>query len=165
MSERGRRCLKTLVGNGIVCYMTTSSPELARKIAVKAAEKGCFALDAPVTGSDVGAKDGSLSIFVGGDEKAYQKILPILECKGKKILLCGGHGTGQAAKLANQVAVAGVMLSVCESLLFAQEEGIDVAKWLDLVRSGAAGSTAMTTLGLRMLKQDYAPGFLCRSLR
>ncbi len=139
--------------------MTTSSPELARRIAARAADLGCCSLDAPVTGGDVGARDASLSIFVGGDAAAYEKILPCLECMGKKILHCGGPGTGQAAKLANQIAVAGVMFSVCESLLFAQEEGLDVAKWRDLVCSGAAGSIAMTTLGLRMMKLDYSPGF------
>lgn len=157
LGENG--CLKTLKKGGIICDMTTSSPELARRIAEKAADLGCQSLDAPVTGGDVGARDASLSIFVGGDAFAYEKIYPCLECMGKKILHCGGPGTGQAAKLANQIAVAGVMFSVCESLLFAQEEGLDVAKWRELVCSGAAGSIAMTTLGLRMMKLDYAPGF------
>ena len=125
----------------------------------EAAKQGHFALDAPVTGGDVGAREARLSIFVGGERAAYEKALPCLEAMGKKILHCGDAGAGQYAKLANQVAIAGVMFSVCESLLFAQEAGIDVAKWRDLVGSGAAGSAAMNTLGVRLLGQDYEPGF------
>ena len=155
----GHGCLAGLSEGGIICDMTTSSPALARRIAEEAAGRGRTALDAPVTGGDIGAREARLSIFVGGERAAYEKILPCLEVIGKKILHCGEAGAGQSAKLANQVAIAGVMFSVCESLLFAQEAGIDVAKWRDLVGSGAAGSAAMNTLGVRLLGLDYEPGF------
>lgn len=151
--------LKGLRKGGIVCDMTTSSPELARQIAIHAANVGCFALDAPVTGGDVGARNASLSIFVGGDQDAFVRIKPCLELMGKKILHCGAPGQGQHAKLANQAAVAGVMFSVCESMLYAWQAGLDVAAWLELVAVGAGGSVAMNTLGRRILQNDFNPGF------
>lgn len=151
--------LRGLRKGGIICDMTTSSPELARKIAERAESVGCFALDAPVTGGDTGAKNATLSIFVGGDEEAYKRALPCFEAMGKNILYCGKPGQGQQAKLANQVAIAGVMLSVCESMLYAQEAGLDVPAWLELVAAGAAGSAAMNNLGRRILAGDFEPGF------
>lgn len=151
--------LKGLRKGGIMCDMTTSSPELAKKIAQNAKHVGCFSLDAPVTGGDIGAKNATLSIFVGGDEEAYERSLPYLQAMGKNFMFCGGPGQGQQAKLANQVAVAGVMFSVCESLLYAREAGLDLEKWLELVVPGAAGSVAMNTLGRRILKSDFDPGF------
>lgn len=151
--------LKGLKQGGIVCDMTTSSPVLAKHIAEEAGKKGCFALDAPVTGGDIGAREARLSIFVGGDAAAYATVKPCLEVMGKKLLHCGDAGAGQYAKLANQVAVGGIMFSVCESLLFAQEAGLDVARWRELVAAGAAGSAAMNTLGVRVLDLDYEPGF------
>ena len=157
LGENG--ALRGLAKGGIVCDMTTSSPALARRIAEAASAQGCAALDAPVTGGDVGAREARLSIFVGGDKAAFERAEPCLAKMGQRLLHCGPAGSGQQAKLANQVAVAGVMFSVCESLLFAQEAGLDVAQWLELVVPGAAGSTAMGTLGRRLLKTDYAPGF------
>lgn len=148
------------LGKGcIVCDMTTSSPDLAKKVAEAVAAKGSQALDAPVTGGDVGAREARLSIFVGGDKTAWETIEPLLLKMGQRLMHCGGPGTGQQAKLANQVAVGGIMFSVCESLLFAQEAGLDVPAWLELVSVGAAGSAAMNTLGRRLLKEDYDPGF------
>lgn len=157
LGEQG--VLKGLRKGGIVCDMTTSSPELAIKIAEKAQAVGCFSLDAPVTGGDVGAANASLSIFIGGDESAYQRIMPCLEKMGKNFLYCGKPGQGQQAKLANQAAIAGIMFSVCESLLYASKAGLDVEAWLNVVVPGAAGSVAMNTLGRRMLKADFEPGF------
>ena len=151
--------LKGLRKGGILCDMTTSSPELAKKIAMRADSVGCFSLDAPVTGGDVGAKNGTLSIFVGGNKDAYERVLPCFQAMGKNFLYCGGPGQGQQAKLANQIAVAGVMFSVCESMFYAREAGLDVIKWLELVVPGAAGSVAMNTLGRRLLKADFEPGF------
>lgn len=151
--------LKGLRKGGILCDMTTSSPELARKIAQQAQAVGCFSLDAPVTGGDIGAREATLSIFAGGDKKAYERALPCFEVLGKKFLYCGGPGQGQEAKLANQIAIAGVMFSVCESMLFARQAGLDVPAWLELVVPGAAGSVAMNTLGRRMLNADFEPGF------
>lgn len=157
LGEQG--ALSGLSEGGILCDMTTSSPELAQRIAAAAAAKGCASLDAPVTGGDIGAREARLSIFVGGDKETFERVLPCFEAMGKNILHCGAAGTGQQAKLANQVAIAGVMFSVCESMLFAQEAGLDVRQWLELVVPGAAGSTAMGTLGRRLLGCDYAPGF------
>ncbi len=157
LGENG--ALSGLAPGGILCDMTTSSPSLAARMAEAATAKGCSALDAPVTGGDVGAREARLSIFVGGDAASLERIRPCLERMGQRILHCGAAGAGQQAKLANQVAVAGVMFSVCESMLYAQQAGLDVAQWLELVVPGAAGSTAMNTLGRRLLKADYAPGF------
>lgn len=157
LGEHG--ALKGLRKGGILCDMTTSSPQLAKKIARQAENVGCFSLDAPVTGGDVGAKNATLSIFVGGSEAAYQRAMPCLDKIGKKFMYCGEPGQGQQAKLANQAAIAGVMFSVCESLLYASEAGINVREWLDLVVPGAAGSVAMNTLGNRMLDNDFEPGF------
>ena len=151
--------LQALKKGGILCDMTTSSPTLAKRIAAEAGAKGCSAIDAPVTGGDVGARNATLSIFVGGDTASYERLKPCLEIMGKNIMFCGEPGMGQQAKLANQIAIAGVMFSVCESLLYAQEAGLDVPQWLELVAAGAAGSTAMNTLGRRILKGDFAPGF------
>lgn len=151
--------LSGLAQGGILCDMTTSSPALAARIAQEAAARGCAALDAPVTGGDIGAREARLSIFVGGDAAACERIRPCLEVMGTSIMHCGAAGSGQQAKLANQIAVAGAMFSVCESLLYAQEAGLDVDKWLELVMAGAGGSTAMNTLGRRILKGDFAPGF------
>ncbi|MBO6170877.1 MAG: NAD(P)-dependent oxidoreductase [Desulfovibrio sp.] len=157
LGENG--ALHGLAKGGLLCDMSTSSPALAERIAQAAREQGCDALDAPVTGGDVGAREARLSIFVGGEAAACERLLPCFRKMGEKILHCGGPGSGQKAKLANQVAIAGVMFSTCESLLFAQEAGLDVAQWLELVVAGAAGSAAMNTLGRRVLKNDFAPGF------
>lgn len=151
--------LQGLRKGGILCDMTTSSPDLARTIALQADGVGCFSLDAPVTGGDVGAKNATLSIFVGGDKEAYERAMPCLLVMGKKFMYCGGPGQGQQAKLANQIAVAGVMFSICESLLYAKEAGLNVREWLELVVPGAAGSVAMNTLGRRILNADFEPGF------
>lgn len=151
--------LKGLRKGGVMCDMTTSSPQLAKKIAQSAKLVGCFSLDAPVTGGDIGAKNATLSIFVGGDEDAYNRVLPYLKIMGKNFMYCGEAGQGQQAKLANQISVAGVMFSVCEALLYAREAGLDLEKWLELVVPGAAGSVAMNTLGRRILNNDFEPGF------
>ena len=157
LGENG--ALHGLRQGGILCDMSTSSPALAERIAAKARLHGCDALDAPVTGGDIGAREAQLSIFVGGEASSYKRLLPCFQKMGGKILHCGGPGFGQKAKLANQVAIAGVMFSTCESLLFAQEAGLNVAQWMELVVVGAAGSAAMNTLGRRMLQKDFAPGF------
>ena len=157
LGEQG--ALSGLARGGFLCDMTTSSPALAERIAEAAAGKGCIAMDAPVTGGDVGAREARLSIFVGGEKAGYDKIKPCLDKMGPNILHCGPAGFGQRGKLANQIAIAGVMFSVCESLFFAQEAGLDVLKWLELVLPGSAGSLAMGNLGRRALKGDYDPGF------
>lgn len=151
--------LAGLAPGGTVCDMTTSSPALAVRIADAAAAAGCSALDAPVTGGDVGARDAALSILVGGDAAVFERVKPCFEAMGRNIALFGGPGMGQQAKLANQVAIAGLMISVCESLLFAGEAGLDPRLWHGMVSGGAAGSTALNNLGPRVLSGDFAPGF------
>lgn len=152
-------CLGGMKAGSILCDMTTSSPTLAGKIANRAAVNGVISLDAPVTGGDVGAMNATLSIFVGGSDEGYARILPLLQVMGQKFLHCGRAGMGQQAKLANQAAIAGVMFSVCESLIYAQQAGLDVRKWHELVSVGAAGSVAMKTLGSRIMDGDFRPGF------
>ncbi len=154
--------LQGLAQGGMLCDMTTSSPALAERIAQIAEAKGCMALDCPVTGGDIGAREARLTIFVGGPEQGLARLRPALECLGKTIMHCGGPGMGQKAKLANQIAIAGVMFSTCESLLFAQQAGLNVSEWLEGVAKGAAGSVAMNTLGRRVLAGDFAPGFFIK---
>ena len=157
LGEKG--ILSGLAAGGIVCDMTTSSPALAERIAQLAAAKGCAALDAPVTGGDVGAQGATLSILVGGDLAVFERLKPCFELMGKRITHFGKPGMGQQAKLANQTAVAGLMFSVCESLLYAYAAGLNVSAWLETVSSGAAGSTALNNLGSRILAGNFAPGF------
>lgn len=152
--------LDGLGSGGIICDMTTSDPALAQRIATRARQKGCEALDAPVTGGENGAKQAKLAFFIGGSEKAYQKLQPCFACMGKHMAHFGAAGSGHKAKLANQTAVAGIMFSLCESLLFVQEAGLDVERWLELVAAaGAAGGSPMQTRGRRILKNDLGPGF------
>jgi len=151
--------LSGLAPNGIVCDMTTSSPALAEHIAQLAEAQGCAALDAPVTGGDVGARDATLSILVGGDVAAFERVKPCFELMGRSITHFGKPGMGQQAKLANQTAIAGLMFSVCESLLYAHEAGLDARVWLEAVSGGAAGSTALKNLAPRILDGNFAPGF------
>lgn len=145
--------------NTVFIDMTTSSPALARRIADAAAQKGCAALDAPVTGGDVGAREARLVILVGGAEAAFARARPLFEAMGKNIALHGGPGAGQLCKLANQVAIASVMMSWCEALAFARAAGLDPTRVLESIGGGAAGSTAMNVLGPRALRGDFAPGF------
>jgi 3-hydroxyisobutyrate dehydrogenase len=143
----------------VVIDMTTSSPALARRIAETAATKGIAALDAPVTGGDVGAREARLSIMVGGDRTAFDRARPLFERMGKIIVFHGGPGAGQLCKLANQIGIASVMMSWCEAISFGQRAGLDPAKVLESVGGGAAGSVGMTVLAPRALKGDFAPGF------
>jgi 3-hydroxyisobutyrate dehydrogenase len=157
LGEKG--VLAGLAAGGVVCDMTTSSPALAERIAQAADAKGCTALDAPVTGGDVGARNATLAILVGGDTTAFERLMPCFELMGRRITHFGKPGMGQQAKLANQTAIAGLMFSVCESLLYAHEAGLDARVWLETVGGGAAGSTALNNLGPRILDGNFAPGF------
>ncbi len=143
----------------VLVDMTTSSPKLAQRIAATATAKGLLALDAPVTGGDVGAREARLSIMVGGDEAAFTRARPLLALMGKIIVFHGGPGTGQLCKLANQISAASVMMSWCEALAFGQHAGLDPARVLESIGAGGASSTAMTVLAPRALQGDFAPGF------
>ncbi|MCM3714348.1 NAD(P)-dependent oxidoreductase [Halalkalibacter oceani] len=139
--------------------MTTSSPRLAVDIYQKAKEKQLYALDAPVSGGDIGARDGKLSIMVGGDEEAFQAVKPIFEAMGTNIRYQGEAGAGQHTKLANQIAIAGNMLGVCEAMVYAEKAGLDQHKVLTSITTGAAGSWSLSNLAPKMIDGDFAPGF------
>ena len=140
--------------------MTTSSPTIAKKISEEFAKVGASALDLPVTGGDIGAKNGTLSIMVGGDKKVYEeKVLPLVKHLGKNITYFGEAGKGQYAKLANQIAIATTMISVAESFKFAKEVGLNLEDFFKTVSTGSGGSFSMTSYGPRILKNDFKPGF------
>ena len=144
----------------ILIDMTTSSPALAERIAAAAAARGLRALDAPVSGGDVGAREAKLSIMVGGDEEAFHRAQPILALMGTKIVRQGGPGAGQHTKLCNQIVIASTMLGVCEGLAYAQRSGLDAPTVLESIGGGAAGSFLLNNLGPRILRGDFAPGFM-----
>lgn len=139
--------------------MTTSSPSLAKKIYQTAKEKGLFAMDAPVSGGDIGAREGTLSIMVGADDVAYEAMLPLFELLGKNIQHQGTAGAGQYTKMANQIAIAGNMMGVSEAIAYAKTVGLDPTHVLDSIATGAAGSWSLSNLAPRMIRGDWAPGF------
>jgi 3-hydroxyisobutyrate dehydrogenase len=139
--------------------MSTSSPALARRIHDAAAERGLQALDAPVSGGDVGAHNATLTIMVGGAEDAFNRVLPVLEVLGRNIVLQGPAGSGQHAKMCNQIAIASGMLGVMEALAYAQAAGLDPRHVLESISAGAAGSWSLSNLAPRVLSGDFAPGF------
>lgn len=143
----------------IIIDFTTSSPDLARRIAREAAARGIAALDAPVSGGDIGARNGTLSIMVGGDAAALDSIRPILAHLGQKITHQGPPGSGQHTKMVNQILIATMMIGVCEGLLYAHRAGLDPLKVIEAVGSGAAGSWSINNLGPRIVRRDFAPGF------
>ena len=143
----------------IVIDMTTSSPKLAKTIYESAKEKGVASLDAPVSGGDVGAKNGTLSIMVGGDEATFEAVYPLFEIMGKNIVFQGAPGSGQHCKMANQIAIASTMMGVCESIRYAEKAGLDPATVLKSIETGAAGSWSLSNLAPRMIKDDFDPGF------
>lgn len=151
--------LSGLRPGGIVVDMTTSEPALAEEIAERALLVGGRALDAPVSGGDIGARNATLSIMVGGDSDTFAHVLPLFQRLGKTIVLQGGPGAGQHTKMVNQILVAASMIGVCEALLYAEKAGLDVTTVLQSVSSGAAGSWSLANLGPRIVQGDFAPGF------
>jgi len=143
----------------LVVDMTTSQPRLARTIATEASRRGIHSLDAPVSGGDVGAREGILAIMAGGVKEAFDRALPLFERMGKNIAYMGGPGAGQHTKVCNQILVAGNMIGVCESLLYATKLGLDQQAVIDIIGKGAASSWLINNLGPRILRGDYAPGF------
>jgi 3-hydroxyisobutyrate dehydrogenase len=143
----------------VLVDMTTSEPSLAREIGAEAKKKGVFAVDAPVSGGDVGAKNAALSIMVGGDADVVEAIRPLFECMGKTIVHQGPAGAGQHTKMVNQILIAGTMVGVCEALIYGHKAGLDMNTVLKSVSTGAAGSKALEVLAPRMLKGDFEPGF------
>jgi len=146
----------------IAIDMSTISPSVAREVAGVLGAKGVKMLDAPVSGGEKGAIEGALSIMVGGPEETFNECLPILEAMGKRITHIGANGMGQIVKLCNQVVGALNNLAMCEGLILAAKAGADVNKMVEAVSAGAAGSWAMTNLAPKILKRDFAPGFMIK---
>jgi len=143
----------------IVIDMSTISPAVTRRVATELGKKEVRMLDAPVSGGAIGARNGTLSIMVGGDAETFQECFPIFQAMGKTITHVGDHGMGQTVKLCNQILVGLNMLAVAEGLLFASKAGVDVEKAFAAVSGGAAGSWQLTNNGARLLKGDLEPGF------
>ncbi|MEY3837613.1 MAG: putative beta-hydroxyacid dehydrogenase, partial [Verrucomicrobiota bacterium] len=136
-----------------------SSPALARQLAAAATAKGCLPLDAPVSGGDRGAREGTMTIMVGGEAAAFEQARPLFEAMGKTISLQGGPGAGQLCKLANQIAIASGMVAMAEALAFARANQLDLEAVLKALSGGGASSWALLNLAPRVLKGDFAPGF------
>lgn len=145
--------------NAILVDMTTSSPSLARKIALEAAKKGLETLDAPVSGGDIGARDAKLTIMVGGKKAVFDQALPILQKLGTSIVLQGPVGMGQHTKMCNQIVIASTIMGVAEGLSYAKKVGLDPAVVLQSIGGGAASGFQLNVLGAKMIIGDYAPGF------
>ena len=146
--------------DSVVIDMSTISPQATQKIATRLREKGAYMLDAPVSGGEQGAINGTLSIMVGGDAKIFERCRPILEAMGKSIIHVGPNSIGQTVKLMNQILVAGTLNAVVEALIFAQKAGVDLEKALEAVKGGAAGSWQLSNLAPRIIKRDFRPGFM-----
>ena len=138
---------------------TTSSPALAQRIAERGAALGTQAIDAPVSGGDIGARNATLSIMCGGTEAAFQAARPVLDLLGKTVVLQGPAGAGQHTKMVNQLLIAGTMLGMAEALSYAKKAGLNPETVLQSVGGGAAASWSLTNLAPRILKSDFAPGF------
>lgn len=143
----------------IIVDMTTSQPSLAVEIAEAAKAKGVHAVDAPVSGGDVGAKEARLSIMIGGDKEVVDALQPCWEAMGKTIVHQGGPGAGQHTKMVNQILIATNMIGVCEALLYGYKAGLDLETVMQSVASGAAGSWSLSNLGPRIINNNFDPGF------
>lgn len=151
-----------LTSDKIVVDMTTSTPALAQKIAEKAAEIGAQALDAPVSGGDIGAKEGRLTVMVGGEKETFEKIQPIMENFSTELRLFGPAGSGQHTKMVNQIMVAGTMTGMIEMFAYAQKAGLNLAEVVKTVSGGAAQNRSLDNYGPRIIKEDYSPGFFVK---
>jgi 3-hydroxyisobutyrate dehydrogenase len=143
----------------VLVDMTTSEPVLAVEIAEAASKKGVYSVDAPVSGGDVGAKNATLSIMVGGDKQVVEALAPCFNAMGKTIVHQGGPGSGQHTKMVNQVLIATNMIGVCEALLYGYKAGLDLPTVMQSVGSGAAGSWSLSNLGPRIMNNNFDPGF------
>lgn len=181
--SKGRDAVITIVGypqdveevyfgeNGIIANadrgtclidMTTTSPKLAVRIYEEASQAGLKALDAPVTGGDTGAREGTLTILAGGDRVIFDRCLPVFEAMGKAIKYEGKAGNGQHTKMCNQIAIAGALSGVCEAMVYAKANGLDVGTMVDSIATGAAGSTQLNAMAPRILSGDFTPGFFIK---
>lgn len=154
--------LKHASKKSILIDMTTSSPHLAIQLAQEAEKLGLFILDAPVSGGDSGAKNATLSIMVGGNKEAFEKIYPLFTCMGKEIHYLGKAGNGQHTKAANQIAVAGAVAAMSEAIHYARINGLSDEKMIQVISKGAAGSWQLDNTAPRVLQKDYEPGFFIK---
>lgn len=143
----------------ILVDMTTSEPSLAVEIARLAVERSVYAIDAPVSGGDIGAREAKLSIMLGGDANVIEALRPCWQAMGKTFVRQGGPGAGQHTKMVNQILIAGNMVGLCESLLYGYKAGLDLEIVMPSVSGGAAGSWSLSNLGPRILRNDFSPGF------
>ncbi len=157
LGERG--ALKGSREGMVLVDMTTSEPSLAIEIYEAAKSQGVFAVDAPVSGGDVGAKEARLSIMIGGDREVVEALQPCWEAMGKTIVYQGGPGAGQHTKMVNQTLIATNMIGVCEALLYGYRAGLDLETVMQSVASGAAGSWSLSNLGPRIIANNFDPGF------
>ena len=146
----------------LIIDMTTSAPSLAVKIYEKAKDKGLYALDAPVTGGDTGAKAGTLTILAGGDKEAFDMALPLFEAMGKNIVYTGKAGNGQHVKMCNQIAIAGALSGAAEAISYARAAGIDEKAMVEAIATGAAGSFQLSNVAKKGMNGDFAPGFMMK---
>jgi 3-hydroxyisobutyrate dehydrogenase len=146
----------------VICDMSTSEPSLAVRIHALAQEKSVAALDAPVSGGDVGAREAKLAIMAGGGQEAFARTLPLFQKMGETIALMGGPGAGQHTKMANQIAIAGTMIGTVEALLYTRAAGLGLDAMMDIVGKGAAASWSLNNLGRRIAKGDFNPGFFIK---
>ena len=144
----------------VVIDMSTISPSATQEIAERLSEKGIEMLDAPVSGGDTGAKNGTLAIMVGGKKEVLENCMPVFEAMGKTITHCGGNGMGQIVKLCNQILVSVTNMAVSEAVLFAQKSGVDAQTMIEATKGGAAGSWQLANQGPKMVDEDFAPGFM-----
>ncbi|MBY0120897.1 NAD(P)-dependent oxidoreductase [Bacillus sp. S/N-304-OC-R1] len=154
---------KGIITNGkegsFVIDMTTSTPTLAKRIYEEGRKKGIFALDAPVSGGDIGAREAKLSIMVGGEREAFTEMEPIFRLMGTNIVYQGNAGSGQHTKMCNQIAIASNMIGVCEAIVYAEKAGLNPETVLQSISTGAAGSWSLSNLAPRMINGNFEPGF------
>jgi 3-hydroxyisobutyrate dehydrogenase len=160
LGERG--VLSEARDGSILVDMTTSKPQLAKLISQKAAEKGVGAVDAPVSGGDIGAREGTLAIMAGGERKTYEEVLPLFQIMGKNISYMGEAGSGQHTKMCNQILIASTMVGVVESLLYGYRAGLSQDEVIDVIGKGAAASWAINNMGPRITAGNFDPGFFIK---
>ncbi len=160
LGEQG--VMSTVQPDSVIVDMTTSEPNLAIKISRASKEKNVLTLDAPVSGGDQGARDGTLAIMVGGDRTAYDRVLPLFNIMGENIAYLGEAGAGQHTKMSNQILIASTMIGVVESLLYAYQAGLSLDEVIDVIGKGAASSWSINNLGRRIVNGDFDPGFFIK---
>jgi len=151
--------LSAAAAGSVVCDMTTSEPSLAVRIHREAALRGVAALDAPVSGGDVGAREAKLAIMAGGEKETFDRVMPLFQKMGETIQLMGGPGAGQHTKMANQIVISGNMIGMVEALLYTWKAGLGMEAMIDIVGKGAASSWSLNNLGRRIARGDFKPGF------